>query len=190
MLKIKVQLLSFIKKIQKKADRAWYSPLIGFLAALDNLVLLIPNDGILISSSILFPKKWFSFSLSVAIGSAIGAMSLSLLVSEMGLPWILKFMPDIQSSNSWENANVFFDKYGLYFVFVVSVTPFIQQPAVILASLANVPLLHLVSVIFIGRFIKFLVMAYIGAHAPNLLTKMWGVKGELKEVGIDPQDKN
>jgi membrane protein YqaA with SNARE-associated domain len=78
----------------------------------------------------------------------------------------------------------FFEKYGLLLVFVVAATPFVQQPAIILASLADTPLFELVAVIFLGRLIKFLIMAYIGSHAPRLLTKMWGVKGELKDVGI------
>lgn len=60
-----------------------------------------------------------------------------------------------------------------------------QQPAVILASLSKTPLIELVAVIFIGRFIKFLIMAYVGSHVPRVLDKMWGLQSELKEVGVE-----
>lgn len=59
-----------------------------------------------------------------------------------------------------------------------------QQPAVILASLADTPLSQLAAVIFVGRFIKFMIMAYVGSHAPRLLERMWGLKGELEDVGV------
>lgn len=173
-----------IKFLQRYADRFWYPPLIGILAALDNILIIIPNDGILISSSMLIPKRWFVLALCVAIGSTVGAIGLAALVEFHGLPWILDMYPGINETKSWALTVEFFEKYGLLLVFAVAITPFVQQPAVILASLADTPLLELAAVIFIGRFIKFLVMAYVGSHTPRLLSKMWGLKGELKEVGI------
>jgi len=176
---------SFFKKIRLFADRVWYAPFIALLAALDNFIVIIPNDGILISSSMLIPKRWFLYALFVAIGSTVGAIGLASIVEFKGLPWILELYPNVESTKTWHYSNTFFEKYGLYLVFFVAVTPLMQQPAVILASLANTPLLDLALVIFTGRFIKFLIMAYVGSHAPRLLSKLWGVQDELKETGIN-----
>jgi membrane protein YqaA with SNARE-associated domain len=175
---------SYVQRLQRFADRIWYPPLIGFLAALDNLIVIIPNDGILISSSMIMPRRWFNLALNVAIGSTVGALALAALVELQGLPWILEFYPGADESKAWILTEAFFQKYGLFLVFAVAVTPFAQQPAVILASLADTPLLELGAVVFLGRFIKFLAMAYIGSHAPGLLKKMWGLKGELKDAGV------
>lgn len=183
--KLHEKITQYIKLLQRHTDRFWYPPLIGFLAALDNLVVVIPNDGILISSSMLIPKRWFGLALSVAIGSTVGAMVLASLVEFHGLPWILEAYPGINETKSWAWTVDFFEKYGLLLVFAVAVTPFVQQPAVILATLADTPLFELAAVIFSGRFIKFLIMAYVGSHAPALLSKMWGLKGELKDVGVE-----
>jgi membrane protein YqaA with SNARE-associated domain len=174
----------YVQILQRYTDRVWYPPLIGILAALDNLIVVIPNDGILISSSMLTPKRWFFLALSVALGSTAGAVVLAVLVHTQGLPWILELYPGIESTKTWVLSMEFFEQYGMFLVFVVAVTPFVQQPAVILATLANTPYLHLAAVIFIGRFIKFLVMAYLGSHAPRLLEKMWGMKDELKDAGV------
>jgi membrane protein YqaA with SNARE-associated domain len=173
-----------IKILQRHTNRNWYPPFIGVLAALDNLVLIVPTDGILISSSIITPKRWFILALCLAIGSTFGAMVLAALVELHGLPWILEIYPGISETQSWMLSQKFFDQYGLILVFAVAATPLVQQPTVILASLANTPLLQLAIVIFAGRFIKFLLMSYLGSHAPNLLGKLWGLKSELKEVGI------
>ena len=166
----------YTKSLQNYADRFWYPPLIGFLAALDNLILIIPNDGILISSAMLTPRRWAILALFVAIGSTLGAIGLAALVEFQGLPWILEFYPGIEKTSSRVWAEEFISKYGLLFVFGIAVSPLLQQPAVILASLANTPLLELAVAIFLGRFIKFLVMAYIGSHTPRLLTRVWGPK--------------
>ncbi len=170
--------------LQAFVDRVWYPPLVGLLAALDNFVIVIPNDGILISSSMLTPKRWFTLALCIAVGSTIGALGLAALIEFQGLPWILEFFPGADQTSTWTMTEEFFEKYGLIVVFIVAATPLMQQPAVILAGLADTPLLVLGSVIFSGRFIKFLIMAYIGSHAPRLLNRMWGLKGELDDVGI------
>lgn len=174
----------FVSRLQQFVDRIWYAPLIGLLAAADNFVLVVPTDGILISSSMLTPRRWFSFASFVAVGSTVGALALAAWVEYQGLPWVREFYPGIESTAAWTWAVEFFAKYGLLVVFIVAATPLIQQPTVILAGLANTPLLQLAAVIFVGRFIKFLIMAYIGSHAPRLLAKMWGVRGELEDVGV------
>lgn len=182
--KLHEKIRSYVQLLQRFVDRLWYPPLIGLLAALDNLIVIIPNDGILISSSMLIPKRWFCLALSVAIGSTVGAVVLASLVEFQGLPFILETYPGVLETKTWALSMEFFEKYGMLLVFVVAVTPFMQQPAVILASLANTPLFELAAVIFVGRFIKFLIMAYVGSHAPRLLKKLWGVKGELQDAGV------
>lgn len=174
----------YVRTLENYTDRFWYPPLIGLLAALDNLIIVIPNDGILISSSMIVPRRWFVFALSVAIGSTLGALVLVALVEQQGLPWILDLYPGISKTKTWIWSMKFFEQYGLLLVFAVAITPFMQQPAVILASLANTPWMQLAAVIFVGRFIKFLVMAYLGSHAPRLLGKLWGLSGELKDAGV------
>lgn len=179
--------LALIQRLQNFADRFWYAPLIGLLAALDNLVLVIPTDGVLISSSMLMPKHWLRYAICVAVGSAVGAFVLASFVEWQGLPFIQQYFPEIIQGQAWQTTSHFFGIHGLWVVFVVALLPIPQQPAVLLASLANVNLVYLIPVIFFGRLIKFLIMAYIGSHAPQAIGKLWGMRGELREVGIDAE---
>lgn len=173
-----------IQYLQKFMDAWWYNPTVGLLALVDNFIVVVPTDGILISSAMLKPKRWHYLALCTAIGSTAGAMILAHLIDAHGLPWILQLFPEMDKSQAWQWTEDFFGRYGLLVVFMVAVTPFVQQPAVILATLAHTPMLHLLVIIFTGRLIKYLLMSYLASHAPRLLTKLWGVKGEMQEVGI------
>jgi len=175
---------ALVRRLQKFARRIWYPPLLGLLAAADNFIVVVPTDGILISSCMLTPKRWVALALCVAVGSSAGALLLAALVELHGLPWILNLYPGLAETTAWSWTNRFFDQYGLIVVFVVAASPLLQQPSVILAGLAGTPLVEIVSVVFAGRVLKFLIMAYAGAKAPRLLNRMWGVRGELEDAGV------
>lgn len=120
--KLHERIKSYVRFLQRFVDRVWYPPLIGFLAALDNFIIVIPNDGILVSSSMLTPKRWFSLALCVSIGSTVGAVLLAALVEYQGLPWILNMYPGVNESAVWKWTDEFFSQYGLLVVFIVAMT--------------------------------------------------------------------
>ncbi len=119
-----------------------------------------------------------------ALGSTAGALLLAYLAGHYGLPWIETHFPEIVASATWIQINELLEKFGLSFLFGYSATPLPQQPAVLLAGLAEVGLLAMGLSMFAGRLIKFSIMAYAGARAPWLLKRLWGMKDELEEVGV------
>ncbi len=173
-----------ISSLKRFTDRIWYSTLIGLIASLDSFIIFVPTDGVLISSSIFNPKRWLKFAVSVSIGSALGALVLAALVQQQGLPWILDFYPGISESQIWHLTIEFFEQYGLIFLFLFSMTPFPQQPVVILASISSTPLYQLLVIIFAGRFVKFLVFSYLASHAPQYLKKIWFLKKSVDKSQI------
>lgn len=190
MKEFKRKLLKALVAFQKYINCWWYGPSIAALSFIDNLVLIIPNDGILISASMLSPKKWFGFAIFISIGSTLGAMTLAYLVSIYGMDVLHIFSPNIESSSSWLKTAEFFNDYGLIVVFIVAATPLFQQPSVVLATLAATPLWQLGVCVFAGRALKFILMSWIASHAPKLLSKLWGLESEMKEMGLnlEPSD--
>ncbi len=182
--KMHIKIQSYVQKLERFADRWWYPPFIGLLAGLDSIFIVIPNDGILIASSMLVPRRWVIYALCVSVGSTIGAVTLGVLVERMGLPWVMDLFPGIEQSSAWMWSETFFGKYGIWIVFAVGASPFLQQPVVILAALAHTPVLEFTLALFVGRFLKFNLMAYLGSHSPKLLKKIWGIKSELKDAGV------
>ena len=171
--------------LQGFVDRIWYAPLLALLAMLDTLIVIIPTDSIMISSSMLAPRRWLVFAVSVSIGSTVGAVLLAALVEYQGLPWILQLFPSIENTHVWALSAKFLQEYGSLLIFAVGVTPLMQQPILVLAAVANTHLAELAAAAFAGRIIKFCIMTYIGSHAPRLLKKLWGVRGELKDAGVN-----
>jgi membrane protein YqaA with SNARE-associated domain len=184
MKRIHVYVRRTIRQFQKFIDRFWFTPLLSLLAALDSLIIIIPTDGLLISSTILKKQRWWSFALAVAIGSSLGALVLVSLSDYLGLEKILEYYPGLDQSHVWQLTMEFFKKYGIIVVFIVGLTPFSQQPALIIAGLIHNSFFGLSIAIFVSRIIKYLIMAYIASHAPKLLNKMWGLKDELVDSGI------
>ncbi len=177
----------YVQKLEKHADRSWYPPLIGILAAMDSMFVVIPNDGILVASSMIIPRRWAIFAICVAIGSTVGAMILATVVETQGLPWILQYYPGIVETKAWAWSDDFFKSYGLIVVFLIGLSPLMQQPIAILAALAHTPALPLAGAMFAGRLIKFLFMAWVASHSPKLLKKLTGLMGlkdELKDAGV------
>lgn len=181
---IREKVAGFVRGLQRFAGRWWYPPLIGLVAIADNFVFIIPSDGILISSVLLTPRRWLWLALTSTFGSTVGALILAALVEIHGLPLILEYYPNLTDTATWTLTSQFFDQYGLYLVFLISMTPLMQQPVIILAGLALTPLSELAPVVFFGKGVKYVVLAYVGSHAPRLLKKLWGLKEELKEVGV------
>ena len=150
-----------VARLEQFADRAWYPPLIGLLAALDSIVMIVPTDGILIASTMIIPRRWLINAACVTIGSTIGALILSSIVEYQGLPFILKYYPSINESATWAWTERIFEQYGLLLVFAIGASPLMQHPVVILAGLADTPLFPLAVAIFLGRALKYAVMAYL-----------------------------
>lgn len=176
--------------LQQFVNRIWYPPLLGLLAAFDNFVVVVPTDGLLVSSCMLTPRRWFSLGLLTSLGSTLGAALLASLVRNQGAPWVELNYPELIQSEMWELTHRFFIEYGLYLVFAVAASPLMQQPTVILATLAGSNLVHIISLVLLGRTLKFLFMAYVASHTPRLLKKLWGIRGELEDVGVDIKSKS
>lgn len=167
----------FVRKI-------WFAPTLLILAMFDVFLVFIPADGIMISSSMILPKRWLSFALHVAIGSSIGAMVLILLVQTFGHEQLVHFFPSIDQSEIWKWTQHFFNHYGIIVLFIVGLTPFSQQPVLILSALTDHSLISMAIVILISRLIKFCLMAYVATHAPKYVSKFWGLKSEMKDSGL------
>lgn len=176
-----------VLRMESFSDRPWYPFLIGFLAGLDNLVIVIPTDGIFVSSVLLQPRRWIRFAFAVTVGSTLGALALATIIQYQGLPLIETYFPSLMLTQTWLWTESLFHRMGLVVVFIVAALPVMQHPAIVLAALAEEKLLPLMAVILLGRILKYLILGWISAKAPRFLGRLWGLRKELEEVGIDTQ---
>lgn len=164
-----------IRWIQHFSNRPWYPFLVGVLAGLDNWILVVPTDGLVISGVLLTPKKWLQFAGWTGILSTAGAVSFAAFISWQGLAYVETHWPLLMTTEVWTWTSDFFDRRGLLVIFLIAATPMAQQPAMILAGLAETPLSQLLIVVLAGRCMKYFILCGIAAKAPELLSKLWGV---------------
>lgn len=181
------RLRRYLEFLQKHANAWWYAPVIGLLAALDSFIVVVPTDGLLVSASMLAPRRWFYTALVVTLGSTLGAWLLAALLEIHGLPFLLQLSPGLDQTSAWIWSDQFIDRWGGWALFLVALSPLMQQPAVALAALAGMPLLEIFGLVFVGRVIKYLFLSWVATHAPGLLGKLWGLQDELKEAGVEPE---
>jgi membrane protein YqaA with SNARE-associated domain len=179
---MKNRINNFVHFVRQKVDRWWYSPVLGFLAFIDLFVVVIPTDGLIITSSMAVPKKIYSLALWTTIGSTLGSVAYAYFFSVYGWDLVHIFINDIESTQVWIHTESFFHQYGGFLLFLVALSPLAQQPAIILAALSHTPLMTIFLLVLLGRLMKYLFLAYISTHAPRLLAKLWGIQSEIEEV--------
>jgi membrane protein YqaA with SNARE-associated domain len=179
----------WIHWLQQYANRWWYAPVIGLLAALDSFIVVVPTDGLLVSASMLAPRRWFSTALILTFGSTLGAWALAAVLETHGLPFLLQLVPGVNETRAWAWTDHMIDQWGGIGLFLVALSPIMQHPAVALAALADMPLTKIFLIVFAGRLLKYLFLSWVSSHTPALLGRLWGLRAELKEVGIPPATK-
>jgi membrane protein YqaA with SNARE-associated domain len=183
-----VWMKSWFDKIQKHGDAWWCAPAIAVLAFLDSFVIIVPTDGLLVASTIACPRRWIYNAFMVTLGSTLGAVALAALIHDHGLPLLLQISPGINQTATWAWADRAVDQWGGLALFLFALSPLMQHPAVALSALAEMPMTTMFLLIFSGRLLKYLALSWISSHAPRMLNKLWGMQGELKEVGVMPEN--
>lgn len=172
----------WLQRIQKYAHTRWYPLVLAFLAALDHFVVIIPTDGLLITSVMLAPKRWITKFLWLTFGSVLGGVLLAVMVQHYGNPFLEWVMPGIHGARSWQITQDFMESYGLWTLFGVAASPFIQHPAIAIAALMELPLLHIAGALIAGRLLKYALFAYLASHAPRYLLKVKFIRKEIEEA--------
>lgn len=166
-------------------EKPWYEWALAFWVFIDVFILVIPTDGLLVSSVLLSPRKWLRLALLTAIGYTAGAVVFAYLVAQFGWPFLDSYFPEVSHSTSWIWISDLFQSYGMWLLFVVALAPIFQHPALILAALSHHSMAQIFWVFLAGRLIKYIVIAYVCRFAPGKISRLWGVEKELRELAVE-----
>lgn len=178
-------LKKWMTALQRYASRWWYPPLVALLAFADLFLLIIPTDGLIVSAVVLAPRRWFYTALITAVGSSLGSFALAAVLQAKGLPFLLQISPGLDHSTAWLWTQKLMQRWGDWAVFLIALSPSPQHPAIALAAVAGMALDRVLLMVFAGRALKYLFVAWLASHAPGMLGKLWGIQFELKEVGLE-----
>lgn len=176
-------------RLQHFVNKWWYAPLLGLLACIDLFVLLIPTDGLMISSVMIRPKKWISIALFTAFGSTLGSLALAFILEKHGLPFLLEWKPGIDQTSFWIWTDHLMHQWGSWTLFLIALSPLVQHPAIAIGAFAQIPLLEFFIFILAGRILKYFFLSWLASHSPKYLYRLWGIQEELKELDIPSKDE-
>lgn len=177
-----------ILRLETWIDRAWAVPGLAMMAALDLFVMVIPTEGILISSVILRPKRWWSIALWITTGSAFGSLILAFITHHLGPLALESLFERSLSSPSWGQLELLVDQYGAIALALIALSPLPQQPAVLIAALGKMPVFDIAVMIWLGRFPKYFFFAWLASHTPKLLLKWRWVQRMTEKVVPRPKE--
>lgn len=173
-------------KTRDVVDRWWYPILIAALTFIDVFTIIVPSDGILVSSVLMRPKRWMRTALAMTVGSFLGGALFAWLVQHYGEGFILTLMPAITDTVVWTWTQDFFLRYGLIVVFLAAASPVSFQPALFFAVLAHAPFPLILVMLLAGRILKNFLVAWVSYRTPRALGKLWGIKSDLEEMDVHP----
>lgn len=171
---IKIRLLRALVHVERHTDRPWFIPLVALGAGADFFIIIIPTDMLLVSATLMRPRRWIWNGIWVAFGSAVGAALLGAAVLHWGEPVIRFVSEGALESEAWQSTRGFVDRHGFWAMAALALGPFPLHPAVIVASVAKVPVLEQFAAYFLGRGIKYLFFSWVASHAPSLITRFTG----------------
>ena len=153
---------------------AWGGPGLFVIGFLDSSFLSFPelNDLLLMGMVMHHPHRLLYYVLMATLGSVLGCLVLYLIARKGGEAFVRKRFHE----RHVERGLKLFQKYGLLVVIVPALLP---PPApfkifILLAGIAEVPLVQFVAAVFIARFVRYggeglLAMLY-GQAAINFIT--------------------
>jgi len=153
---------------------AWGGPGLFIIGFLDSSFLSFPelNDLLLMGMVMHHPHRLLYYVLMATLGSVLGCLVLYLIARKGGEAFVRKRFHE----RHVERGLKLFQKYGLLVVIVPALLP---PPApfkifILLAGIAEVPLVQFVAAVFIARFVRYggeglLAMLY-GQAAINFIT--------------------
>ena len=152
------------------AGTALAERLMLLFAVLESIIIPIPVDPLLVATVLARPAKWIRLSLGCTLASVIGGgigWALGGLLG-VGIDQILAALPAaIAAAEKFEAVQAGFVEFCILLVFIGAFTPLPYKVIAVSAGIAGFALLPFLMISFIGRGIRFMIIAGIARHHGN-----------------------
>ncbi|MCB9727892.1 MAG: hypothetical protein H6744_14520 [Deltaproteobacteria bacterium] len=156
------------------AARPWAHGVVFALAVLDVFIMVIPIDEVMMLAVLARPKRWVRAFLLMTLGSAVGALLVSLLV-QLDLDWVHRYIIEpVMTPELRDQATRWLSDWGILALAGWALSFLPLPPAVIVVALAGVSPLAILAATFLGRVPKSAFFAWLTAKAPQKLAR-WGL---------------
>jgi membrane protein YqaA with SNARE-associated domain len=155
----------FIKRLRKYAGKPWFLPLVCFLAAIDLFIVILPTEAMIMTTTLMRPRRWFLNAFSVTTASALGAIALSITSRAYGEPFVAWIAgPQFLHSAKWLRTEAWIETYGFWAVFLSALGPLPQQPVILVAAVLHMTLPAIFFAAWLGRIPKYSFFSYLASR--------------------------
>jgi membrane protein YqaA with SNARE-associated domain len=182
---------------KRHSNRPWYLPIVCALAFIDLFVLFIPTEGMIVTTSVMRPRRWLPTSIAVTLSSTLGALTMAYLTriyGEQFVGWIAG--NELLQSSIWAKTETWIAQYGFWGIWFIALGPLPQQPAILISALAHMDPNSIALAVFLGRLPKYVGFSYLATKGEQWIREEFaeheslnhlpGLKNALLKLVHDP----
>lgn len=139
---------------------AWFPFMLAAVVGFDSMVVILPGDVVVALAVLSNPPKWKRLAVFSAIGSALGAFVLYLVLHYYGKAALDQLTAQGLEQPHWQWARHFFKKWGLYSLAIGSLLPGMGWPPVVMAGLSTDNWPAVLALLFVGRLARYLLLSF------------------------------
>lgn len=148
--------------LRRHSKNAWYLPFVCLLAFIDLFIVVIPTEGLIITTSVMRPRRWLLTALSVTSASSLGALTMALITRSYGEPFVAWIAgADFLQAPMWIRTQGWIDEYGFWGILFIALGPLPQQPAILIGALAHMNPVAIFWAVFLGRLPKYVTFSFL-----------------------------
>ena len=163
-----------LARLSPLAGRPWFPPLAGLMAFAATLSMSIPTVPLLITLVVFAPRRWLPIGLWASLGSATAGALLVHLLGHWGSAYLAEKLPELVTSAHWNHMTDWTSHHGWWLLMLIAVSPISQTPILIVAAMIGMPASTVFSSLFMGKVVKYSVMAGLTAKAADRMSAGYG----------------
>lgn len=160
-----------LQALERRADSRAFPLVVGGMALLTTLSMSIPFASLLMAAVLLARRRWRSMAIWSSAGAAIGALGVYLVFHHLGWNRVFDAYPELVRSVAWRDATRWLTRYGAESLLVIAALPIPLTPALIFAAISRLPVVDVIASLWLGKWIKYMVYAWMTARFPERLLR-------------------
>lgn len=133
----------------------WY---LGFISAIESIFFPVPTDVMLAPMALARPRRWFHYGMLAAVTSVLGGV-VGYAIGYFALDAVMPLIERVGYLARYHAVQDQFARFGVWIMFVAAFTPIPFKVFTLAGGAAAMPLLPFVIASFVGRALRFLLVA-------------------------------
>lgn len=139
------------------------------LALTGTITAAYPVTAVVVPATLLAPRNWRRITLFTALGSALGATVLVLVIHHMGWANLYEHYPQLATHPDWRQVMSWVQRYGIIALFLIALSPLPQTPALIFFGITRQDYIGIFIAMLAGKILKYGLFAWATNRFPEKL---------------------